>query len=69
MLEENVSSCVGRTAYTEESEQTQTIIKDENLQNNLGQRLESTSSCGLSQKHASQLSSSEAKYSKFQQSR
>lgn len=41
--------------------QTQTIIKDGNLLNNLGYHSESAHSCGLSVKHASQLSSPQAK--------
>lgn len=54
------------TCYWSFKCQTQTIIKGENLRNNLGYHSESANSCGLSAEHASQLSSPGAKSSKLQ---
>ena len=66
-MEDSIHRGIWSTCYWSYKCQTQTIIKDEKLRNNLGYHSESASSCGLSLKHASQLSSPEAKSYKLQQ--
>lgn len=61
LREDSIHRGIWSTCCWSFKRQTQTVIKDEKLRNNLGYYSDPANSCGLSVKHASQLSSPEAK--------